>query len=96
MTDLEKITNLIKSDDSSNWKLAFELSHLLDYRDKYLLLTEFKKKDSRLHYLKWQKYHNSGYLPITNGFTDSLRSPIILEIIKNLTKILENESGRTK
>lgn len=92
MTNLQKIENLIKSNDESNWKLAFELSHLLNRSDKISLLMAFSRKDTDIMLKNYYAYYNVEIMPV-GGIDGSFHSVVLVKIINDLTKIIKDGSG---
>tara|TARA_R100000951_G_scaffold90331_2_gene78553 strand:- start:1011 stop:1304 length:294 start_codon:yes stop_codon:yes gene_type:complete len=97
MTNLQKIENLIKSNDESNWKLAFELSHLLNRSDKISLKAMFLKKATNIMFKNLNACYNVGIIPYSaSGNDDSFHSGILVKIINDLTKIIKDGSRNVK
>ncbi len=98
MSDLQKIKDLIDSDEESNWILAVELARLLDNESQLIIYEELHKLDLRLHIEKWNYYFESTgiiyYNPIPNNVTP-LSPTVVKELITNFKNIMNGKNNNT-
>ena len=95
MSDLQKIKDLIDSDEESNWILAVELARLLDRESKFEVLKALVDKDTELHLERMMSYARMGMI-VYNPYNQSLHdNSIITDLITNFKNIMNGKNNNT-
>ena len=78
----QQLTELINSDDESNWVLAVEIGLSLNDNDTNVLLYKLLCiKDSELHRLKWREiFNNTGLIPIGKTLANVIMTRLLEQV----------------